>query len=199
MIDLYAELKVDRKATKADIRKAYRRRAKEVHPDNGETGSRAKFDLASKALAVLTDEQRRRLYDETGKIDEPAPDLTEGNARQLVTMEVNHVMQVAEQRGMDIEAFDVIKDVKTGLQRKIDSAERDIANGKKAVKKLSQIAKKFSSKKGKANLITPMIEAQAIDIERGIATGEKRVEEMKRALEIAGDHSFAYKAPTSWY
>lgn len=69
--DLYAVLEIDRNATAAQIKKAYRRLALKWHPDkNGnDTESNEKFKAISAAYDVLGDTQRRKQYDTSGRID----------------------------------------------------------------------------------------------------------------------------------
>ena len=63
--DYYATLGVDRKATKDDVKKAFRKLAQKHHPDKG--GDEAKFKEITEAYALLGDEKRRREYDTYGQ------------------------------------------------------------------------------------------------------------------------------------
>ncbi|WP_163548776.1 molecular chaperone DnaJ [Candidatus Frankia nodulisporulans] len=64
--DYYAALGVPKDATAADIKKAYRKLARELHPDKnpGDAKAEARFKEVSEAYDVLSDETRRREYDE---------------------------------------------------------------------------------------------------------------------------------------
>jgi len=68
--DYYEVLGVDRNASEADIKKAYRRLAMKFHPDRntGEdaTVAEQKFKEAKKAYEVLSDQQKRAAYDQFG-------------------------------------------------------------------------------------------------------------------------------------
>jgi len=64
MPDYYKALGVDRDATPEVIRKAYRSLAREKHPDKG--GNAEEFQVIQQAHEVLTDAERRRIYDMTG-------------------------------------------------------------------------------------------------------------------------------------
>jgi len=70
MVDYYKTLEVQRGSSTSDIRKAYRRLALKWHPDknpeNQEEANR-KFKEISEAYEVLSDEKKRRMYDQYGK------------------------------------------------------------------------------------------------------------------------------------
>ena len=76
MADLYSELGVARGASEAEIKKAYRKLAKELHPDKNKDNPRAteRFSQVTRAYDILTDKDKRAQYDR-GEIDE------EGNPR----------------------------------------------------------------------------------------------------------------------
>lgn len=61
---LYDILGLQRSADADEIKKAYRKLALVNHPDKG--GDPEKFKLVQKAYEVLSDEQRRMMYDQTG-------------------------------------------------------------------------------------------------------------------------------------
>ncbi len=65
----YETLGVSREASAEDIKRAYRRLAREHHPDRnaGDTASEEKFKEVGKAFGVLSDPTKRRLYDEMGE------------------------------------------------------------------------------------------------------------------------------------
>ena len=66
--DYYEILGVPRNATKEEIKRAYRRLALKYHPDrNKSPEAEEKFKKISEAYAVLSDDEKRRLYDMYGK------------------------------------------------------------------------------------------------------------------------------------
>ncbi|HEX7353511.1 MAG TPA: DnaJ domain-containing protein, partial [Mycobacteriales bacterium] len=64
--DLYAALGVDKTATPAEIKKSYRKLARELHPDKnpGDARAEARFKEVSEAYDVLSDPDQRAEYDE---------------------------------------------------------------------------------------------------------------------------------------
>lgn len=65
MADYYKVLGVDKKASKDDIKKAFRTLAHKYHPDK-QGGDEKKFKEASEAYSVLSDDKRRAEYDAYG-------------------------------------------------------------------------------------------------------------------------------------
>lgn len=66
--DYYETLGVDRGADAAEIKKAFRRLARELHPDvnTSDPAAEEKFKAAAEAYEVLSDDERRRTYDAFG-------------------------------------------------------------------------------------------------------------------------------------
>ncbi|HEY7701481.1 MAG TPA: J domain-containing protein [Candidatus Limnocylindrales bacterium] len=67
--DYYAVLGVPRTASQADIKKAFRKAAREHHPDQnkGDAEAERRFKAVNEANAVLSDPDKRALYDRLGK------------------------------------------------------------------------------------------------------------------------------------
>lgn len=66
-VDHYEVLGVPRDATSDDIRKAYRKLARQLHPDvNQEEGAEERFKLVTHAYEVLSDPEERARYDRGG-------------------------------------------------------------------------------------------------------------------------------------
>ena len=66
--DYYEVLGVSKNASKEEIKKSYRKKALEFHPDRnkGDKGAEAKFKEAAEAYEVLSNEQKRQRYDQFG-------------------------------------------------------------------------------------------------------------------------------------
>jgi DnaJ-class molecular chaperone len=67
--DYYQILGVDRKADEKEIKRAYRKLARQHHPDinPNNKGAEAKFKEINEAFQVLSDKEKRSLYDQFGE------------------------------------------------------------------------------------------------------------------------------------
>ncbi len=66
--DYYEVLGIERNASKQEIKKAYRKLAMKFHPDRnpGNPEAEASFKEASEAYEILSDDEKRRVYDQFG-------------------------------------------------------------------------------------------------------------------------------------
>ena len=64
--DYYEILGVSKSATQDEIKKAFRNRARQLHPDNMDSGDETAFKELAAAYEVLSDDNKRALYDRYG-------------------------------------------------------------------------------------------------------------------------------------
>lgn len=83
-IDYYKTLGIDKKATKAEIKKAYRKLARKFHPDLNPNNKEAKlnFQKINEANNVLSDPEKRKKYDQYGKDWEHADEFEKSKRSQ---------------------------------------------------------------------------------------------------------------------
>ena len=67
--DYYEVLGVDKNASEAEIKRAYRKVAKKYHPDMnpGDKEAEEKFKEAAEAYEVLSDPEKKSKYDQIGR------------------------------------------------------------------------------------------------------------------------------------
>ena len=83
-IDYYKILGVSKKATKSDIKAAYRKLARKYHPDLNPNNKEAekKFKEINEANEVLNDPEKRKKYDEFGKDWQHAAEFKKARQQQ---------------------------------------------------------------------------------------------------------------------
>ncbi|KAG5464298.1 hypothetical protein LSCM1_00479 [Leishmania martiniquensis] len=87
---LYTTLGVSRKSSMEEVSRAYRRLALKYHPDRNPDGVEA-FKRIANAYAVLSDPERRAVYDRTGFVSDSAGashDMSDEAARQQRSAEL---------------------------------------------------------------------------------------------------------------
>lgn len=83
-IDYYKVLEVDKNASEAEIKKAYRKMARKFHPDLNPNDAKAqqKFQQINEAHEVLIDSEKREKYDQYGKDWQHADAFNQANQQQ---------------------------------------------------------------------------------------------------------------------
>src|SRR5574337_39909 len=101
---LYETLGVEKTADADEIKKAFRRKAKALHPDKRPGDKMAKDEMAalSNARAILISPERRARYDETGD-EETGPDVTQSTAIGFITSLLSQLL-MAEPETPDFRA-----------------------------------------------------------------------------------------------
>ncbi|WP_165063220.1 DnaJ C-terminal domain-containing protein [Marisediminicola senii] len=82
--DFYSELGVSKDASAAEVKKAYRKLARQHHPDAnpGDPAAEARFKEISEANSVLSDPEQRKEYDQVRAMGAGRPRFTAGGGGQ---------------------------------------------------------------------------------------------------------------------
>jgi curved DNA-binding protein CbpA len=137
--DLYAILGVAKTASKAAIKSAYRKLAKAFHPDKP-NGNAEKFDEATKAYDVLSDDVKRARYDQTGETEEPEDPITP----QAISMLLSVVGSIMGEP--DILYHDPIPFFRSSLEEMKSNAIKAGAEARKKADHLIKVRARFKLK-----------------------------------------------------
>ncbi len=105
-IDYYKILGVDKNATDEDIKKAYRKAARKLHPDlnPNDAAAHQKFQQINEANEVLSDPEKRKKYDLHGK-DWQHADKFEQQRRSQGQSQYSHGEQFSGNADSDFSSF----------------------------------------------------------------------------------------------
>jgi curved DNA-binding protein CbpA len=186
MIDLYQLLGIKRAATREEIRKAYRRKAKVSHPDSG--GAVEAFKALATAHDVLSDERRRERYDATGEIETARPDNVDGSAIEVIAQKLGLLIH-AEQ---DLTAIDIDAVLAQTIRDDIGLRQTGIANQKRAIERAAALRARVKRKgAGEDNALARVLDWHESAAKDSVRKNEDAVRSMERALEILELYSFA--------
>lgn len=183
MTDLYDELGVPKDADKAAIKRAYRSRAKKVHPDTP-GGDEAKFRQLSTAFRILSDDEKREHYDKTGQTDDP-PDNTMAEVMSIV----NRAIDAALARE-DVLSQPLFEMCESGIWDSRAEVKRQIAKTKVVQERLEKVRKKIRFRGKGEDLVTRGIDARLEQLRRALAGMERNVELLTKALDVLKDYTF---------
>jgi len=191
-MDLYAILGVPRGAPGFQIKEAWRKLAKTLHPDVG--GDPARFAEARLASEILLDDDKRREYDATGRTDfsEPAPDamafaiLTTAFAEQLLEWV----------QGAIGDHIDLIE----RLQRKLNNRAREQRVQVTQMRRIERRSRKALDRLGRdpalgADPLRAMLEDRIGQLGPLILQAENQAVDHERAAELAAQWTWRADPP----
>lgn len=181
MPDLYETLGVAKDATRDAIKKAFRRLAKDAHPDTG--GSAEKFHALELAHRVLTNEEARARYDRDGTT-EAELDNTDTQAMSVIAANIDRLM--ADE---DAKFKDLVGEIRKQMQADIKTAERNIGEGRKFELRTIDLRKRVKGGNGAA-FILRVFDNKLRDAATAIASLEQQIKIRERALAMIEDASF---------
>lgn len=190
--DPYAILGLPKDASPEDVRKAYREKAKDSHPDTG--GNAKEFAIVKLAHDVLSDPDRRRKFDETGEINETEPNTIDAQAMSLLAGAINGIID--GQHGQDPMTVDWVKVISGNLKDEIKAGEQKRKDLEGQLKKCEKVASKFKrKKKSEPNMVTLLMQQRIDHIKAMFKEIDKQISVFKRAIEMIEDYTFDADKP----
>lgn len=186
MTDLYDDLGVDRGADAKKIRRAYRRRAKSVHPDAG--GSREEFDKIATALMVLSDPRRRAQYDETGQYDEGRPDNQMAETLNVIAGSLGRVLDQSRQ-GMPTMNF--VQCMRNDIGKHKAGCVQQRAVAQSEINAVEKFARRFTKKKNGKNWLYEIARATVGSQQMIVDKCNNEIACADRALAFLADYDDA--------
>ena len=193
-MDLYAELGVQPDATPVEITRAYRRKAKKLHPDHG--GSPAEFHKLAKAKLVLSDPARRAKYDQTGEVDADA-DHSAQDVLAMIAQALEMALKMVAQGQADAGAINVLDQMKAHIGAKIVEGKKARQAGAATKDRIEKVKGRFSVASGKPNQIEAIVDARLNDLRRTLATADAQIAILETALDTLKAYTYRVDRPSA--
>ncbi len=184
--DPYAVLGVAKAAAAADIKLAYRRKVQATHPDRG--GDPDVFMLVVRAFGLLSDPDSRRLFDETGIIDDEA---LAGYRREVVVILADMfdaAVDTAIATGLRLETVDFIAQMSAAVEKGLIEARGRLARTDSDIGALQALRARIRRTDTDRNLFAERLDAQVAGKTEQHATLKRRVAMLETALAELGNY-----------
>jgi curved DNA-binding protein CbpA len=182
-MSLYDDLGVDAQASIDEINQAYRKAAKDHHPDTG--GDADAFARISHAVAILRDPARRAEYDRSGRenFQEDSPDA---RAVAVLTRTFGQALQAFAEQKMPT-TQDLMAVVRRKLQEDLTRQRNEREKAIAAQRRNSDAHERLTHKGGGPDILGQMLADQAKNIAQAVVAMEEMEGDISRALEMAAD------------
>lgn len=182
----YEELGIAPDASNEEIRSAFRKKAKQHHPDRG--GSAEKMAKTNIAYETLITPQRRLTYDRTG---EDRPVAVDKIAEQLV---ISNIMAwFASERN----SGDMIADVTSHLNNEQTKFLKQIVDGSALVARLTKRLKKLTFRGKGYDPVRAAASKQINEVRQQIERIRDQAATHDRAKELLKNYEFEVEPPES--
>lgn len=182
--NLYSILGVDRSASGEEIKKAYRKKAQENHPDKG--GDKEEFFKIKNAYGILSNPGTRARYNRTGNPKGDIPQLR-AKAMQEVAQMILTLIENA-----DPDRTDYIKLAIVNFEMNRENVKKTIAKHEENLKKKKKIRKRFRMKKKDPHkdFIGNALDKDIEGIEFSIEHGKELIELANECIKVAGEYEY---------
>lgn len=178
---LYDLLGLSRDATPSQIKSAFRRAAKQSHPDAG--GDADQFQRLKAAYEVLSDEEARKYYDETGEV--PADRLSSlAEDERFRTLLGDMLVTIISQAGAP-EFTDILEETRGTLSRQIKAADRQLVSFSHLTARLGEVLRRLHGPE-KEDVITELLQQRLTETENKIKLTlalKRRLLKLQQTLE----------------
>jgi curved DNA-binding protein CbpA len=180
----YEELGIPDTATDEEIRQAYRRRAKQAHPDKG--GNAEKMTQVNRAYETLIAPERRLTYDRNGQ---DRPPLVDQMAQATILKNIMNWM------ASDHNSGDMIADITAQLNREQEHLQGQVAEGTAMLTKLRKRANKLKFRGRGPDLIRQLVTQKITEIKHMVERTRDQADGLDRAKEMLKTYDYEVDPP----
>lgn len=191
-MDLYEILGVERTADREAIRRAYRAKAKTLHPDAG--GGEVEFQQIQLAHTILTDDDRRAHYDATGGINTGS---VENERAAVLEILANTFTQVIANSQQDPATWDLLSSVRAEINKKVAEGEGQLQKLTTILAHFDSVAMRVKAKKTKKAdpMVLHVLASQRRLISDAKVKDKATVKRWRTALEMLAGYKYEWNKP----
>jgi curved DNA-binding protein CbpA len=186
LFDPYDILGVGRSAAAADIKLAYRRKVQLAHPDRG--GDPDAFILVVKAFGLLSDPDTRRLFDETGLVDDEAVKGYRREVAAILADMFDAAVSTAIATGLKLESVDFITQMSAAVTTGLKDARVTLGRTDGEIGALQALRARIRRTDADRNLFAERLDAQVKLKTEEHHTIKRRVAMLETALAELGNY-----------
>ncbi len=188
MIDPYETLGVAREASTAQIKTAYRKRAKNAHPDTG--GDTDTFARLNTSYEILSDPVRRKIFDETG-YDPTLADTKDLEGLVVLETLINEFILDEREPG----SFDPVSAMRRKLTDKIVNVRFHILELERHRARIRNHLDRIG-KRPETDFLGSMMRARSGSITDAITKAEAQIATIEQAYQMLDGYSYELEIET---
>lgn len=185
--DPYELLGVSRGATAQAIKSAYRQRVQVAHPDRG--GDPDVFIAVARAFSLLSDPEARRLYDETGIVDENALEALRKDVAAILADMFDAAVATAIATGLGLDRVDFVAQMRSAVETGLADARLAETRAGRDIKSLDELRKRVRRHEAGRNLFADRLDAQIAAKQEANQTTRRRIVMLEMARTELGNYA----------
>lgn len=186
IFDPYDVLGVGRAAATAEIKLAYRRKVQVVHPDRG--GDPDAFILVVRAFGLLSDPDARRLFDETGLVDDEALKSYRREVATILADMFDAAVETAIATRLKLGSVDFIAQMSAAVTTGLKDAERLLGRIDDEIVALQDLRARIRRTDADRNLFAERLDTQVRAKTEEHHSVKRRVAMLETALAELGNY-----------
>jgi len=185
--DPYDLLGVARAANAQAIKTAYRQRVQVAHPDRG--GDPEEFIAVARAFSLLSDPEARKLYDETGIVDENALETLRKDVAVILADMFDAAVATAIATGLGLERVDFVAQMRGAVETGLAEARRAETRAGRDIGSLETLRKRVRRHEEGKNLFVDRLDTQIAAKKEANQTVRRRIIMLDMARTELGNYA----------
>ena len=185
--DPYDLLGVARSANAQAIKTAYRQRVQTVHPDRG--GDPEMFIAVARAFSLLSDPEARKLYDETGIVDENALESLRKDVAVILADMFDAAVATAIATGLGLDRVDFVGQMRSAVETGLAEARLSESKAGRDISSLDALRKRVRRHEEGRNLFVDRLDAQIAAKQEANRVTRRRIVILEMARTELGNYA----------